>query len=335
MALIQRLRPLLKVLIAASILFIVFRFVPLADVAGTIASARIGYLLAAVPIILLIPYLSARRLKILTDSQGMSLTVRQILEVNFVTRFYGLVMPGELAAGAWRWLRLAQIENRKAEILASILFSRMLHLVGLGLLGVIFFAADGQQGGAVSSVALLMLLGVLSLTVFLLRFGSRSGSGVHPRQGAGGLHRLIASVRSFRNLSRRDWGRLVGLSVAENLVATVMIYVLALAVQVSLPFVVLGWIRAPVQLLVLLPISISGLGVREGSLLLALDPYGVSGANAVALSLILFGASVFTGLIGGILELLRHAGGAARRPPAERRGARAGRPATSASGDGR
>ena len=305
---IRRLRPLLKLLIAASILVVVFRLVPLPDVVGAIASARIAFLLTSLPVILLIPCLSAARLKVLTDSQGLSLSARDILEVNFATRFYGLIIPGDLAAGAWRWFRLAQIENRKAEILAAILFSRLLHLTGLGLLGVIFFAADPQQGGAASSVALLLLLGALSLTVLLLRFGGRSR--VDPRQGAGRLHRLVASARSFGNLSRRDWGRLLGLSLAENLAATVVVYILALAVQVSLPFVVLGWIRAAVQLLVLLPISISGLGVREVSLLLALEPYGVSGANAVALSLLLFGVSLFTGLIGAFLELRRHAGGA-------------------------
>ena len=329
---IRRLRPLLKVLIAASILVIIFRFVPLSDVASTIASARIGYLLAAIPIILLIPYLSAKRLKILTDSQGLSLSVREILEVNFVTRFYGLIIPGEFAAGAWRWLRLAQIENRKAEILAAILFSRVLHLAGLGLLGVIFFAADGQHLGAASSVALLLLIGALTFTVFLLRFGSRGS--VHPREGAGGMHRLVASAKSFRNLSRRDRSRLIGLSLSENLAATVMVYVLALSMHVSLPFVVLGWIRAAVQLLIFLPISISGLGVREGSLLLALEPYGVAGANAVALSFLLFGVSLFTGLIGGLLELRRHAGSAARRARADRGDARSRRPATAAPGDG-
>lgn len=327
-------RPLLvflKPLIAASILVIVFRFVPLSDVVRAITSTRIRYLLAAIPLILLIPLLSASRLKILTDSQGLSLTVREILEVNFVTRFYGLIVPGELTAGALRWLRLAQIENRKAEILASILFSRMLHLAGLGFLGLIFFAADRQHAGVTSSVALLLLLGTLSLTVFMLRFGSRSS--VHPRQGAGGLHRLVAAVKSFRDLSRRERARLIGLSLAENLAATVLVYLLALSVHVSVPFVVLGWIRAAVQLLVLLPISISGLGVREGSLLLALEPYGISGAHAVALSFLLFGVGLFTGLIGGFLELRRQATGAARAARADRREAPARRPAAASPTD--
>lgn len=333
---VRRLRALLKLVVAASTLVVVFRLVPLHEVLGTIASARRGFLLTAIPFILLIPYLSAARLKILTDFQGLSLSVGQILEVNFVTRFYGLIIPGELVTGAWRWLRLAQIENRKAEILAAIVFSRLLHLTGLGVLGVAFFAADRHQSGAASLVAFLVLLGALSLTVFLLRFGRASG--VHPRQGAGGLHRLVSSVKAFRGLTRRDLMRLSGLALADNLAATVVVYILALAVHVSLPFVVLGWIRAAVQLLVLLPISISGLGVREGGLLLALEPYGVAGANAVALSLLLFGVSLFTGLIGGLLELRRHARGATRAPSgtlAGRREKASGRAATVASADSR
>ena len=52
--------------------------------------------------------------------------------------------------------------------------------------------------------------------------------------------------------------------------------------------------------------SIAGLGVREGGLMLALEPYGVAGANAVALSLLVFAIGLLVGAIGGALELRRH-----------------------------
>jgi hypothetical protein len=53
----------------------------------------------------------------------------------------------------------------------------------------------------------------------------------------------------------------------------------------------------------MIPISISGLGVREGALLFLLKPYGVWGEEALALSLIIFGITVLLiGAIGGLLE---------------------------------
>lgn len=301
----RRLWPLLKLLIAVGILTAIFRLVPLTDVFGAIGSAHVAYLLASVPLILLGPYLSAARLKILTDSQGMSLTLPEIAEVNFVTRFYGLAVPGQLATGAIRWLRLTRIEDRKAEILAAILVSRFLHLAGLCLLGAAFFAVELAEGGEASIMGIPLVVGTLGLAGLLLLLATPRARRL-PLRPDGRLRRLIATTKSFRNLTRRQLSRAVLLALAENLAATIVVYLLALAVEVSVPFVSLGWIRAAVQLLVFLPISIAGLGVREGGLMLALEPYGVSGANAVALSLLVFAIGLLVGAIGGALELRRH-----------------------------
>jgi uncharacterized membrane protein YbhN (UPF0104 family) len=309
----------LKLAMAVGILTAIFRFVPLTDVLGAIGSAHVGYLLASVPLILVGPYLSAARLKILTDSQGMSLTLPEIAEVNFVTRFYGLAVPGQLATGAIRWLRLTRIEDRKAEILAAIFVSRFLHLAGLCLLGTAFFAVELAEGGEASIMGIPLIVASLWLAGLLLLLATPRARRL-PLRPEGRLGRLIAATRSFRRLSPRQLGRAVLLALAENLVATIVIYLLALAMEISVPFVSLSWIRAAVQLLVFFPISIAGLGVREGGLMLALEPYGVSGANAVALSLLVFAIGLLVGTIGGALELRRHLlpmRGSARKAHAE------------------
>jgi hypothetical protein len=58
------------------------------------------------------------------------------------------------------------------------------------------------------------------------------------------------------------------------------------------------------SLLSALPISLNGVGVREGALVWVLTPYGVSGAQGIALGLLWFSVTVATGLIGGLVYLL-------------------------------
>jgi hypothetical protein len=53
----------------------------------------------------------------------------------------------------------------------------------------------------------------------------------------------------------------------------------------------------------MLPISLNGLGVREGSLTLLLAQYGVRPDQAVALGLGWFSLGLGVGLVGGILYL--------------------------------
>ncbi len=52
----------------------------------------------------------------------------------------------------------------------------------------------------------------------------------------------------------------------------------------------------------LVPISVSGLGVREASLVMLLPGYGVPMEQALSFSLVIFGMLVFSGLIGGLCE---------------------------------
>ena len=56
----------------------------------------------------------------------------------------------------------------------------------------------------------------------------------------------------------------------------------------------------------MIPISVSGLGLREGASLLLLGGYGIAAEQIVAFSLLVFTVSVvFVGLLGGFLEVRR------------------------------
>ena len=62
------------------------------------------------------------------------------------------------------------------------------------------------------------------------------------------------------------------------------------------------WARACYTLVLLLPITFAGLGAREGVLILLLQPYGVTGADAVALSFIQLGGTLILAILGGMYE---------------------------------
>jgi uncharacterized membrane protein YbhN (UPF0104 family) len=73
---------------------------------------------------------------------------------------------------------------------------------------------------------------------------------------------------------------------------------------VALPLSVWFAVVPLVALAMVVPVSINGVGVREGGLALMLKPAGVSTDAAVAIGLLWFLATIVTGLIGGMLFLL-------------------------------
>ena len=181
-------------------------------------------------------------------------------------------------------------------------------LVVLCLLGLAFLAADlprGIEPGAIPS--LLMLVAFLGVVTWVgvradrLRWLRRRSS--DPGSFAG---RLAAAASLYRRLPRREMAAVFGFAIAENLAAVMGLLFLAAALEIDVAWITLGWIRSVVQAVTSLPVSISGLGVREGGMIVLLEPYGISGARAVALSFLMFGRGLLLGTVGGLLEARDH-----------------------------
>jgi len=64
------------------------------------------------------------------------------------------------------------------------------------------------------------------------------------------------------------------------------------------------WIVALVALAQVLPITVAGLGVREGLFVFLLAQYGAPAETALALSLTVFSVTLLFALLGGALSLV-------------------------------
>lgn len=78
----------------------------------------------------------------------------------------------------------------------------------------------------------------------------------------------------------------------------------------------IGWIRSLMNIITMLPIAFAGLGVREASFTVLMEPYGIPGSQAVALGLFTFIVHIVLAIIGGLLEL-RETFMPQRRPAAD------------------
>ena len=116
------------------------------------------------------------------------------------------------------------------------------------------------------------------------------------------LSKLIESSARFRQLPLKSLGTVLLVSCMEHLAGILLFYLIACSVGAEISFAAMAWLRTVVVLVLLLPTSVSGLGVREGVLVLLLEPYNVAGTLALAISLLIFGKSLFVASIGGLIE---------------------------------
>ena len=323
-----RVKWLMRLFATLAILSVIFAFVPVREVFGAFRGIRLQYAAAGFLLGLGGRYLAAVQTRLLTRHLGMSLTVGRIFRVGLITRFYALFLPGYLSGGAIRWWRLSSPERKWSETLASIGFSRLLHTAVVVTLGLSFFAVDPVMTAYTSVIIAAVVLLSILISFHLVLMSPKAGlilervlrSPLLPGSLAKGPRRVMTTAVAQYRECRGLLLPVVALSCARFLVGILAFLAFAAALRLTIGFVSVGWIRSVTHVLNLLPISISGLGVREVALVVLLRPYGIEAPAAVALSLLLFARGMLSSVIGGLLEVRTVLGLRARRPLTEERG---------------
>jgi uncharacterized protein (TIRG00374 family) len=301
---------LIKLVVAFGVLYYIFSKIPLSAVMVTVITSKINYVMTAFIISIFIQILLAYRLKLLTDEQGMSLSISQVLEIHLCTVFYGLFLPGgSLGAGAIRFYKLSRSEKKIAESFAAIAFDRMVATIAICVIGIVFWSLDFPSDSGYVGLVMIVALGGL-LTLHSLLFIKRPSlffhklsrwlnlSSVYPK-----IRNLVASMDRYKNLSLSAVAMIAILSIAAHLFGILIYYLLARSIRMDISFISIAWIRSVVTIITMIPISVSGVGIREGSLVFLLRPFGIFGEKAVSLSLLVFGTTVLLiGITGGLLE---------------------------------
>ena len=303
---------LFKCLITIGILYWLFLKVPISQVISALANTRVIYLIPAFLLQIGMRYISAAQLKVLTQHQKMNFNITGLLKINLISQFYGLLLPGELSASLVKWYKLSKQNKMRAQAVACIIFARIINILCLAALGSAFFLVERPYNSIPIAVSLVLGLAV-SVMLYLSIAEPRVSSGVKnlvnkcsfykiPNLIREKLTKVWNSIRSFQKLSPPSLNYTLFLSFLFHLAGILSIYLTMKAVNIDVSIVSVVWIRAAVIFIQMLPISISGLGVREGTFVFLLTKYSISAVDAMAMSFLLFGISVAIGLIGGLLE---------------------------------
>lgn len=110
-------------------------------------------------------------------------------------------------------------------------------------------------------------------------------------------------MRTARTLPVKTLAEVATLALVGQVMGVVSYGLVALALDLHLSWVAIGWIRTLTMLASMLPVSVGGLGVREVVWVLLLAPLGIVAVDALAFSLLIFGSTVLVvAILGGVLE---------------------------------
>jgi uncharacterized membrane protein YbhN (UPF0104 family) len=267
---------------------------------------RLGLgLVLAFLLITLAQWLSALRWRVILGRGAPPVGV--LFRITLVGMFFGLFAPTSVGGDAVRAIYLSRILPGPARNASSVLLDRLLGLVALGLI-----LAVGVALAPVLSAGVLRQVtwGRPPAWVGWLVAGGLCLAGAVAwrllRATAWGREAVRLWVEFGREGARLRAGALVACGVQLSYVAAWL--ELAWALRLPAPAVSFLVFVPLVSLASMLPISISGLGLREGAWAVLLGPFGVAPADSVTFSLLYFALFALTATLGGALVLARPAG---------------------------
>lgn len=301
-----------RVLVSVGLLYLVARKIPLDTFLHSLREVNLPLMIVSYFLIPIMGYIDANRTKMMSDMQGITLTINQIVRINFITSFYSLFLPGHLAGGVIRWHRMSSHDKKPAQALATIIFTRMLSTIVTALVGLACWLLDPVARQTLGfGLGFSVLLAGLLLTHWVLFNSGRahwfagwlSARTWVPKVAADKIGKVLVSVDKFGELSGGRLASTFALLVLSELIGILSFYWISVAMHLGLSWISIGWVRAYVTLITLLPISIMGVGVRDGSMVVMLRAYAVAPALAVTYSVLLLTRTVVLALLGGACEL--------------------------------
>ncbi len=299
------------------------------DVARTaelVVGSDPAYLAGALAIFLLTTWAMAWRWQLLLASKGIDEPLGWLTRLYFVGFAAGQVLPTALGGDAVRIVEHARRRpEARGEAAGAVLMERVLGAAGTVLLVAVGLAV---AAGRYEDIELILWLEVAFVTALLvlavLLFSRRTGRHLQERVFPLGrrlrLDRPLASLHTAMHGYRERPGILLAVlivTVGTQVARIMAIWLCGEAVGIDLSplvYVILG----PLLFLVMMvPFTINGLGVREAFFVAFLGRFDVGADAAFAAGFLFYAVTVATALPGAVLVLWRSIWPAVGRPGPE------------------
>jgi uncharacterized membrane protein YbhN (UPF0104 family) len=293
------------------------------QVRDAFANLRIELWVGAVVLLVICQVASARRWQVLARELRFERTVPQLLAYYLIGMYFNLLLPTSVGGDVMRAWYLDGGSGRKLASLAAVLLDRLNGLLVLIVMACIAMACIAMATEpldlppwiplSVWGMAAAAVLGLASL--FVLK-----SLRLLPKARRKQMRTMLQAMHAPHALAEATL-----LSVVIQVANVVVVWMIGVALHADVPFGYYFVFVPMVSLLTLLPVSLNGIGVREGGVVLFLTPLGIDPTIATTLAFLWFLTFSAISLLGGVVYLC----GAYPKPATATAGAVTSEPATS------
>jgi uncharacterized protein (TIRG00374 family) len=229
-----------------------------------------------------------------------------VLRTFFVSTFVGSFLPS-IGGDAYRAYSLSRHDVRLSESAASVLMDRVLGVLAIAFVGASAVALNPGAGYGKAIVLPLTIAGAVCAAVAVVVFSDRAAAltqGLAARLPGERVRRVIVSLTdAVRRYSKHhvELVRVLMASIAVQAIRVVQAYCLGRAIAIDLSLATYFLLIPIVLLVMLLPITVSGLGTSQLAFQYFFGQLGVPSASAVALSILFVALGIVGNLPGSVL----------------------------------
>lgn len=304
-ALLRRAKMVARIAFSCAALAWALRKTPLREIVSALTSADLPLLMAGLLLNFLARLAAAERTLVISRRLGLWITRWQTIETLFISNFYALLSPGPVLSGVVTVYRYREYGASVSASVGALLASRVIECMAFVALGAACLLGDKHI--SLTTVHYPLVLATAALAAVALGMLYWGWSHKRWNRRAPAEREVTAGWRAVQHeMLRHGPGMAFQAAIpaaVQVVLAGAALLLLARSVGIELSLLSSIWLTAAVYAVVLLPISVAGVGVREVTLTNALGLLGFDAGLAVALSILLFLDPLINALIGGVLQL--------------------------------
>ncbi len=238
-----------------------------------------------------------------------------LFALNYISTFYSSFIPGQASGEIIKGLKLARSEGSHQNVWIPIFIDKITNLLVVFIIGFIAILFDKHYSKNTGLVFIVSFLTLLFLFLTIILFTENTSRFIEYLKDKLtsflSIFKLNTAILSNFSLNYFEEYKKNKLIIFETIIWSLLIklphifgfYFLALSLNLNLDLIESAWFFSIISIVILLPISFSGLGVREGISIFLLSKVGIDNSSALSYSILIFLIGVLIALIGGVFEL--------------------------------
>jgi glycosyltransferase 2 family protein len=299
---------LVRLILSVVLLVLLFSRIEVDHFLSDLRHVNIAYFAIGLAIFWSYLVLWAYRWQLFLYGAGETIKLGEIFQTLLIGFFFSMFLPTVVGTDAGRMYELSRERENKTGVVSTVLLDRVVGLISTVIMASLALFIGGYRYIDNLIIPVVIVGSLLLLVVGWVLFFNRSF-----------MHRFdwvirLSIINRFQHSIRSLYQALYLLQQQPRLLITTLLVsfvmqtmeimsVVLLAVALGLKINVIHFfIFMPIiWILITIPISIGGLGVREGAFVFFLGQVGIGSSHAITVSLLYYFYSVIVGVVGGII----------------------------------